>query len=653
MKTRKRIMAVVVAVAMLLTLLPTMAFAANATTLKINRVDMLDGVERSFGEGTAQYDSFTNTLTLTNVTIDYDDKAPEGGSYGQSAIYISGDLNIKLVGENIITSNYYGIWQNSGTLKIIGSPDDSLEITTNGNDSIRAQNIIISGCKLNAFETANIFYSGVYATDKLTIEKNAVVTATNSGKWGYSLMGENSIEISDSEVYATTTAEESNSIFSRQISIKDSVVEANAESAVGYCAIQSEGGIEIEKSTVTANSVGDVAIYTPANIEINDNSIIEATGRYMAIRGVTGTNITNSEVVAKAAEDVAIYADSNNMTINNSIIKATTNNKDTIACGKTVNATIQNSWIENYGGAIRETVTLENVVNFQDDEGEIIGNAIVPKNVTISEDKTLVIEKNEILTIPTGITLTNNGIIDNYGTIENNGTLINNGIIRNRGDINGNEVTGDGNISKPDGTIPQKTLTFDTNGGSKINSVTENYGKTIVLADYAPKRDGYKFLGWYKDKELKEKIEYAVLDYDMTVYAKWEKIEEAVDYDTMVVLTINDKTAVVNGKNVTTDVAPLIVNSRTYTPARFVAESLGAKVEWSPSAKTATIVKDDINIVLAIESNIAYVNGAKVQMDAAAFIADGRTYTPARFVAEQLGATVEWDEEARTVTILK
>ena len=201
------------------------------------------------------------------------------------------------------------------------------------------------------------------------------------------------------------------------------------------------------------------------------------------------------------------------------------------------------------------------------------------------------------------------------------------------------------------GYIPQKTLTFDTNGGSKISALTENYGKTIVLADYAPKRDGYEFLGWYKDKELTEKIEYAVLDYDMTVYAKWEKIEETVDYDTMIVLTVNGKTAIVNGKAIENDVAPLIVNSRTYTPARFVAEALGAKVVWDEKSKTVTITKDEIEIILVIDSTIAYVNGEAVKMDASAFIADGRTFTPARFVAENLGAKVEWNEKARTVTI--
>ena len=208
-------------------------------------------------------------------------------------------------------------------------------------------------------------------------------------------------------------------------------------------------------------------------------------------------------------------------------------------------------------------------------------------------------------------------------------------------------------VKNRSGIVPQKTLTFDTNGGSSISAVTESYGKTIVLSEYTPKREGYKLLGWYKDEKLAEKIEYAVLDYDMTIYAKWQKTEETIDYDTLIVLTINGKQAIVNDETITNDVAPLIVNSRTYTPARFVAESLGAKVVWSPSARTVTIMKDDINIVLAIDSNVAYVNGQKVQMDASAFIADGRTYTPARFVAENLGASVEWDEEARTVTIVK
>ena len=213
------------------------------------------------------------------------------------------------------------------------------------------------------------------------------------------------------------------------------------------------------------------------------------------------------------------------------------------------------------------------------------------------------------------------------------------------------------NGSSNSGQVPQKTLTFETNGGSKIDSITANYGKTIVLADYTPKKSGYNFAGWYKDSALKEKIEYAVLDYDMTVYAKWSAnsdfSEDEGTIETKIFLLINDKTAVINGKNVTNDVPPLIVNSRTYTPARFVAESLGAKVDWNEADRTVAITKGETKIVLVADSTTAYVNGKAVQIDAAAFIADGRIFTPSRFVAENLGANVEWDEDARTVTIIK
>lgn len=65
------------------------------------------------------------------------------------------------------------------------------------------------------------------------------------------------------------------------------------------------------------------------------------------------------------------------------------------------------------------------------------------------------------------------------------------------------------------------------------------------------------------------------------------------------------------------------------------------------------ITMDEITIKMTIDSNIAYVNGQAVYMDAPAFIADGRTYTPARFVAENLGAKVTWDALAETVTIEK
>ena len=67
------------------------------------------------------------------------------------------------------------------------------------------------------------------------------------------------------------------------------------------------------------------------------------------------------------------------------------------------------------------------------------------------------------------------------------------------------------------------TLTFDTNGGSKIDSIQKEYGTTVDLTGYTPSREGYDFSGWYSDKELNEKITSVHLTDDKTVYAGWTK----------------------------------------------------------------------------------------------------------------------------------
>ena len=71
-------------------------------------------------------------------------------------------------------------------------------------------------------------------------------------------------------------------------------------------------------------------------------------------------------------------------------------------------------------------------------------------------------------------------------------------------------------------------LKFDTNGGSDISTVTEWEYSTIDLDEYVPEKEGYKFVGWYADKDLDKKIDEVYLTQDTTVYAKWEKIAEEV-----------------------------------------------------------------------------------------------------------------------------
>lgn len=128
---------------------------------------------------------------------------------------------------------------------------------------------------------------------------------------------------------------------------------------------------------------------------------------------------------------------------------------------------------------------------------------------------------------------------------------------------------------------------------------------------------------------------------------------EAATMEEVMILTIEEEDAHVFGDEKTNDVAPKIVNDRTMLPARFVAENLGAEVAWDEAARKVTITKDDVVIEITIDAEIALVNGKEVKLDSPAFIENDRTYTPIRFISENLGAKVFWNGETQKVTIVK
>ncbi len=118
-----------------------------------------------------------------------------------------------------------------------------------------------------------------------------------------------------------------------------------------------------------------------------------------------------------------------------------------------------------------------------------------------------------------------------------------------------------------------------------------------------------------------------------------------------IILTIDNKISTVFGETVENDVPPIIKNSRTMVPSRFVADSLGANVEWNAEKREVKITKDGTEILLTIDSNIAKVNGADVTIDSPAIIENERTYTPARIICESLGADVAWNGTEKKITI--
>lgn len=96
-----------------------------------------------------------------------------------------------------------------------------------------------------------------------------------------------------------------------------------------------------------------------------------------------------------------------------------------------------------------------------------------------------------------------------------------------------------------------------------------------------------------------------------------------------------------------------IVQGRFLVPMRGIFEALGATVHWDGDTRTVTGTKGDISVKLTIDSKITTVNDQKLELDVPATVIEGRTYVPARFISESLGANVSWDGENRIATIIK
>lgn len=113
----------------------------------------------------------------------------------------------------------------------------------------------------------------------------------------------------------------------------------------------------------------------------------------------------------------------------------------------------------------------------------------------------------------------------------------------------------------------------------------------------------------------------------------------------------------VEGQPARTDAPPLLEAGRTLVPVRFAAEALGAQVAWDAARQEVLITvppergNAGTMVVLTPGAPSAEVNGHQVPLEVPARIIRDRTYVPLRFVAETLGAEVEWDEPTRTVRV--
>jgi len=96
---------------------------------------------------------------------------------------------------------------------------------------------------------------------------------------------------------------------------------------------------------------------------------------------------------------------------------------------------------------------------------------------------------------------------------------------------------------------------------------------------------------------------------------------------------------------------PQMMNGRVLVPLRGVFEQMGDAVLWNSASQSVTANGGGNHVALRIGSMDATVNGKVVTMDVPPTIIDGSTMVPLRFLSESLGAQVNWQPQNNLVAI--
>ncbi|MHA0856236.1 stalk domain-containing protein [Paenibacillus sp. CMAA1364] len=224
-------------------------------------------------------------------------------------------------------------------------------------------------------------------------------------------------------------------------------------------------------------------------------------------------------------------------------------------------------------------------------------------------------------------------------------------------------------------SAPATSMTLDVAGDNSLNwlraELTDRSGKTIYV-DLAKviDWDGWKSLNVDLSKlniqypaQLKRvyvvNVEEGQDERALTGTVSFDNIQfniPSLSSDALLptgtaLMRIGQKSMNVNGKTIAMDVSPIIKNSTTYVPIRFVLDAFGGTANWDGDNQRITIMRGSKLLDLTVNKKEFILNGRRYSASVAPFTTQGRTLVPLRLVSEQLGLLVKWDQQTKTITI--
>lgn len=164
----------------------------------------------------------------------------------------------------------------------------------------------------------------------------------------------------------------------------------------------------------------------------------------------------------------------------------------------------------------------------------------------------------------------------------------------------------------------------------KDNVTIEIDGKKVKFQDPILNKDGSTLLPM---RNFYQAIGATVSWSKKSLTASAERNGKTVD------LTINSKTAKVNGKNVSLNTAAIMYKNRTYIPIRFASENLDGKVIWNQANQKVEITLNDNPAGEEQEPYILHLNNKRVLMTEPVIIRQNRTYISAKYLYQDFENT--------------